>query len=427
MEGCCDSKMTRDRNDRRSVMPAQKCGIVGATSLIITLGFVASSIARDRGVPEISTGSRNLVKKIQQFDQTLEPLVVEYHKSGNSAKFEPKIGSLVEQREKLVKKFLKSLASDRSDLNKEFATSDKKLETLYAKLAKLETKGSRMAIKKVNAAYDAEHSRLQLIRDALEESFVLSDKLMHYELPKNIGLPGSAVTELPIFEEGPFQGHFMHYTGTGYEAEMDKDGTLYLQVKNPDSDEVFKNKISIGPDIRVASRKLSVMGLVSPSAKPLEQPQQVVLQGFAEEYVQFVLDYKFMPTSVTVSGGYRVPIDLPNAVEFVVDIKIPPAEGALNKAELVIKVIKGGKLKRTRHQYQDSVTFNDIIKRAMIRGHWGPGEIEIQPKNTKERFSAFNHGSGRILDGYTFRYSPKPSEFDRRKGSVTLTFVPPRR
>jgi hypothetical protein len=428
VEGCCDSEMTRNCNDRRYEPPAQQCGIVGAASLIIFLVFVSSSMAKDGDKPEISTACRDVAKKIQQLDQTLDPLVIEYHKSGNSQKLEPKIDALFDQREKRAKKFLKSIESDRSDLGKQLARSDKTLETLYERLARLEKKGSQMDIKKANAAYDAERSHLQLIREALEESFALSNKLEHYELPKNIGLPGGAVTELPVFGDGPSQGYFMHYTGKGYDAVMDGNGVVHIRVEKPDSNEVYENKISIGPYMHGGPSSLKVMGFVPPSSKPLKQPQQaVMLLGFAMNYTQFALDYKFTPTSVTVSSGYRVPIDVSDPIDYKVEFEIPGAVGDVSEAELILKVIKEGKLKRTVFPYDKSHAFDEVIKSATIRGHWGPGEIEIKPKGTRERFVAHKAPKGPVHEGYKFRFSPETEEFARRKSSVTLTFVPPHR
>lgn len=393
-------------------------------ALILVTGLRSLGATQDTG---ISTKSRGIVEKIRQLDGQLTPKVIVYHKAGNSRKIETEIVSFLAKRDKLVKNLTKTVESDRADLEKERAKAEKNLEKLYARIARTEKKGFQKAIDDANAKYDAERNRLQAFKKTIEEYDSLLNKWKSFAQPGNIGMPEGAVKELPVFSEGPAAGYFMHYVGKGFDVLMTQKGTMTMRMLDPKSKKVRDNKILFD------FHEITVMGVIPPSLEPLKQPVQLTLRGFGDFYKQFIVVYKFTPNSVTVRGGYRDPVDMPDAaaiskpVNFKIQIGIPEANGDVNEAELVLKVIEGGRLKRTTYAYDESHTLGGIVKSATIRGHWGPGEIEIKPKGTKDRFTVRKSPASPVRNGYNFEYYPELQEFDRQRASITLTVVPPRR
>jgi len=413
-------------------------------ALVLTVLLYANAVRPvcAEGKSGFSTRVLQLIEQLKPVDESLKPLVIEYHKQSNTANLEPKVAALIESRKRLTDHLAESTEHDLDDLRSQIKDTERKMEGMYKRLAKLESTGTQSTIDAANAMYDAQREKLQGMKSTVERYEAIMPAWRHFEQPQDIGLPAGAVMELPVFSEGAAQGYFLHYRGENYEAMMDKKGLLYIRIRKPSLDEYFEHQITFAsPEAKykvtgkASKRKRKVFALIPPSSEPVLQPRQVVLKGFLKHYVQFCSSYTFGPNTITFSGAYRDPVDIGYATEFrfitsLPELKAVPgseSEDPYADCKLKLKEVQKGRPVRAVYDYETAVTLNDVVKSASIRGPWGSLKVDIKASRTREQFDAYTGKKKPLREGYRFRFMPETQDLDRHKGSITVTVISPRR
>jgi hypothetical protein len=417
--------------------------VVISKALILAILIVANAIrpllAEEKS--EISTRVQQLIDQLKPVDESLKPLVIDYHKQSNDSNLEPKVAALIDTRKRLADQLEEATDHDLEELRSQIKDTERKMEGMYKRLAKLESSRSQSAIDSANEMYDAQREKLQTMKSTVESYEALMPAWRHFEQPQGIGLPNGAVVELPVFSEGTAQGYYMHFRGENYEAMMDKKGILYIRIRKPSLGEYFEHQITFAyPEAKYkvtgksAKRKRKVKALVPPSTEPLSQPGQLLMKGFLKHYVQFSALYTFGPNSITFSGAYRDPVDVGYATEFRFITSLPELKDVPNSesedpyadCKLKLKEVQKGRPVREIYDYETSVTLNDVVKSASIRGPWGPLKVDIKPSKTREQFDAYTGKKKPLREGYRFRFMPENQDLVRHKGSITVTVISPR-
>jgi len=94
---------------------------------------------RAEEVSRFSPRVQQLVAQLEPIDQSLKPLVVEYHSQANATNIEPKVDALMATRVRLADQLTKAVERELKDLRSRVETAEQKMKRMYKRLAKLET------------------------------------------------------------------------------------------------------------------------------------------------------------------------------------------------------------------------------------------------------------------------------------------------
>lgn len=209
------------------------------------------------------------------------------------------------------------------------------------------------------------------------------------------------IVQLPVFSEGPGKGFYALYQHRNFEARIDAEGVLHVQIREGDKPigaPIIFNNLAVQytspiptPPHTVARRMISIDLL----GEPLLQPSRVVIKGMLEDNVAFYRQYDFKDNQILACGGYKDPGYLLYPSYGRLGLSFPPSHSIPPKVEqperllllkgcvLKTKEMVGKHSKKFEHLYAKILEFGGPVEEAEASGPWGPRSVRLTSRNFK--------------------------------------------
>jgi hypothetical protein len=208
---------------------------------------------------------------------------------------------------------------------------------------------------------------------------------------------------LPVLKDGPGKGYFAYFKSRLYQAFVDEDGALQVQLLDRNGKEISEVVEVGGPlagyytyqDPRNVGRHVPrVMVKTKVDYKPEAQPRdKLILDVILEENVELRRTYEFKADRVIVQTGLNCPnkkktvarigVTFPTLMKFKPDVEQEERAKALTGYYLKAKVYTDKRSKLTTFAYAESKFPEGLTDFVEVGGMWGRDRV-LQIKS-KER------------------------------------------
>jgi hypothetical protein len=404
---------------------------VWTMAVLLAFGLLCEATAAD--VPSkfrLPNNVKSQRDKLARLDAELKAAQDAYFKDQSNSN-ERKLTRLNEKREEYIGKLNDLIARALEPFDKDLLKLEGKQNKVYERMERADERRQE----KLQAEADKIEAEIAEIK--AEKKFILQAGQVGDVMSEDGGLKRELITELPTFNDGPWDGYHLGFSAPTFNVYMTGEGKLYVQpVENK---EPVGNPIQFGwPNARYWHPRKKhtigrrIVGFTKASDVPLLNPKKVELRGFFEDDVAFVVEYEFSQTDVEVTGGYRDSPLVAYPTVYRISTYIAKSHDISPKAEmeerqeilkgclLRVHEIEGRRTNKVKYPYSEIAHFRHAVEGGEARGAWGARQLFIRSKNTENRFRAWIYDNFCPWQGYRFYYYAKDNELERYKARYSI-------
>lgn len=236
--------------------------------------------------------------------------------------------------------------------------------------------------------------------------------------------------KLPVFTTGPGAGYHAVYQHANFDARIDADGVLHVQLKEKGSP--LDNTIRFVNHSHFLAPEWThrpIREFQTPSP-PVMQPTRVTFQGKFSHDVSFEWTYAFSGNVISAWGRCEDPKDVVHPTQFRIGIYIPPShaipkevpyeewEGIVQGYQVHMREMQGSQLKWVSYTYYESrdQPFPRIREARVEAPNWAPRSVQISTPSREAPLQGWVYSGYSLWQGYYF-FLTKPTAMAKSRSN----------